>query len=98
MDADYRLVGWSWGLWDWNWFRERRSDELASRLQRQVSAGDIVVMHDGHHVDPAADRRYAVDATRQLVPAIKARGFGFGVLCREVSSGPSLDGGSGVRR
>lgn len=83
IDADYRLVGWTWGLWDWNWFRERDADKLAARLQRKMSPGDIVVMHDGHHVNPAADRRYAVEATRQLVPAIKARGFGFGVLCGE---------------
>lgn len=95
--ADYRLVGWSWGLWDWNWFRARRADELAARLRRRMSPGDIVVMHDGHHINPAADRRYAVEATRQLVPAIKARGFGFGVLCGEVSSSTSAAAGFGVR-
>jgi len=38
-------------------------------------------MHDGHHEDPQADRQYAVEATRQLVPAIRSRGFDFGVLC-----------------
>ncbi len=79
--ADYQLVGWSWGLWDWNWFRARQPDELAARLGRRVSPGAIVVMHDGHHVNPTADRQYAVEATRQLVPAIRARGFGLGVLC-----------------
>lgn len=78
---DHQLVGWSWGLWDWNWYRPREAQGLARRLARRVSAGDIVVMHDGHHEDPAADRRYAVEATRQLVPALKARGFAFGVLC-----------------
>ena len=81
IDAGYQLVGWSWGLWDWNWFRGRQADELAARLGRRVSPGAIVVMHDGHHVNPAADRQYAVDATRQLVPAIRARGFDLGVLC-----------------
>ena len=78
---DYRLVGWSWGLWDWNWYRPRQAESLARRLSRRASHGDIVVMHDGHHVDQVSDRRYAVEATRQLVPALRARGYGFGRLC-----------------
>jgi peptidoglycan/xylan/chitin deacetylase (PgdA/CDA1 family) len=78
---DYRLVGWSWGLWDFNWYRQNDPEQLARRLVRRASPGDIVVMHDGHHVNPAADRRYAVEATRRLVPELEARGYGFGVLC-----------------
>lgn len=78
---DHRLVGWSWGLWDWDWFRPRDAERLARRLAKRASRGDIVVLHDGHHVDPAADRRYAVEATRLLVPELRKRGFGFGRLC-----------------
>ena len=78
---DHKLVGWGWGLWDFNWYRAREAESLARRLARRVSAGDIVVMHDGHHVDPRPDRRYAVEATRLLVPAVKARGLAFGNLC-----------------
>lgn len=78
---DHRLVGWSWGLWDWNWYRPRDAEGLARRLAHRASAGDIIVMHDGHHVDPVPDRRYAVEATRQLVPELKARGYSFGILC-----------------
>ncbi len=48
----------------------------AARVRR-----DIVVMHDGHHVNPGADRRYAVEATRLLVPALRARGYRFDALC-----------------
>jgi peptidoglycan/xylan/chitin deacetylase (PgdA/CDA1 family) len=84
LKIDYRLVGWSWGLWDWNWYRAKEPHGLAERLARRVSSGDIVVMHDGHHVDPAADRQYAIEATGQLVPALRARGFSFGRLCDPV--------------
>jgi len=79
--AGYRLAGWSWGLWDWNWWRPREAAGLASRLARRASAGDIIVLHDGHHEDPRADRRYAIEATGRLVPALRARGFAFGRLC-----------------
>jgi hypothetical protein len=41
----------------------------------------VPVMHDGHHRDPRADRRYAIDATARLIPALRARGLGFGRLC-----------------
>jgi peptidoglycan-N-acetylglucosamine deacetylase len=84
---DHRLVGWSWGLWDWNWYRRPQAESLARRLASKASRGDIVVMHDGHHVDPAADRQYAVEATRQLVPALRQRGYGFGKLCAPSPAG-----------
>jgi hypothetical protein len=79
--AGYRLVGWSWGLWDWNWYRPKDAHRLAAKLARAADPGEIVVMHDGHHVDPRADRRYAVEATALLVPALKKRGFRLGTLC-----------------
>ena len=81
MRIDHRLVGWTWGLWDWNWYRPPEAEGLAQRLIRRVSAGDILVMHDGHHLNPEADRRYAIEATRMLVPALDARGYQFDALC-----------------
>ena len=78
---DHRLVGWSFGLWDFNWYRPPEPAALAARLARRASAGDIIVMHDGHHVDPRPDRRHTVAAVRSLVPALAARGFAFGTLC-----------------
>jgi peptidoglycan/xylan/chitin deacetylase (PgdA/CDA1 family) len=81
---EHRLVGWSWGLWDWNWYRAREADGLARRIARRAADGDIVVMHDGHHIEAAPDRRYAIEATRQLIPALRQRGFEFGTLCTPV--------------
>jgi peptidoglycan-N-acetylglucosamine deacetylase len=78
---DHRLVGWSWGMWDFNWYRGREGRAVAERLARRVSRGDIIVMHDGHHIDPRPDRRYAVEATRLLVAALDAKGWRFGRLC-----------------
>lgn len=77
----YRLAGWTWGMWDFDWGRERRGDRLAARLARKVSDGDIVVIHDGHHIDARADRRHAADTVRILAPQLRARGFVFKGLC-----------------
>ena len=81
--ADHALVGWGWGLWDFNWFRERDPGVLAERLAGRVSDGDIMVLHDGHHQDPRADRRYASDAAALLVPALRDRGFSLGRICHQ---------------
>jgi peptidoglycan/xylan/chitin deacetylase (PgdA/CDA1 family) len=81
--AGYRLAGWSWGMWDWDWWRQPRADRVAARLARKASAGDIIVIHDGHHANPDADRRHAAETVRRLVPLLKSRGFTFGSLCEE---------------
>jgi peptidoglycan-N-acetylglucosamine deacetylase len=80
-EIDYRLVGWGWMLWDWNWFRRRTADAIVARLGARASAGDIVVMHDGDESAPRRDQRQTVDATARLIPDFKARGFRFGRVC-----------------
>jgi peptidoglycan/xylan/chitin deacetylase (PgdA/CDA1 family) len=78
---DYTLVGWGWMLWDWNWFRPRTADSIVTRIGKRVSAGDIVVMHDGDEKAPRKDQRQTVEATARLIPALRARGFSFGTIC-----------------
>jgi peptidoglycan/xylan/chitin deacetylase (PgdA/CDA1 family) len=77
----YQLAGWSWGMWDWDWWRQPRADRVAARLAQKASAGDIIVVHDGHHKNPRADRRHAGETVRQFVPLMKAKGFQFESLC-----------------
>ena len=57
--AGYTVVGWGWMLWDFNWFRARSAESSFRRIAGRVSDGDIIVMHDGHHVNPRADRGWA---------------------------------------
>jgi chitooligosaccharide deacetylase len=79
--AGYRVVGWGWMLWDFNWFRRRNADDLVPRLADKASPGDIVVIHDGHHEDPRADRQYAIETVDRLIPELRTRGFSFGRIC-----------------
>ena len=78
---DHKLIGFGWMLWDWNWFRRRTADSILKRITGRISAGDIVVMHDGDESHPLADQRQTVDATAALIPALRARGFQFGTIC-----------------
>ena len=79
--AGYLVVGWSWMLWDFNWFRERNADDLVPRLADYASPGDIIVIHDGHHKDPTPNRQYAVETIERLIPELRARGLQFGTIC-----------------
>ena len=79
--AGYTVVGWGWMLWDFNGFRARTADAIVPRLVDHASPGDIIVIHDGHHENPRADRRYAVETVDRLIPELRARGFEFGTIC-----------------
>jgi peptidoglycan/xylan/chitin deacetylase (PgdA/CDA1 family) len=81
--AGYTIIGWGWMLWDFNWFRARTADAIVPRLVDRASPGDIIVIHDGHHADPRADRRYAIEIVDRLIPELRRRGFQFGVICPE---------------
>jgi peptidoglycan/xylan/chitin deacetylase (PgdA/CDA1 family) len=82
--ADYRLIGWGWMMWDWNWFRRRTADSVVGRIASRASAGDIVVMHDGDESAPRRDQRHTVEAAGRLIGPLRARGFAFGTVCENV--------------
>ena len=77
---DYRLIGWSWMRWDWNWYRTRTADATVPRVISRIQPGDIVVMHDGNVYNPGEDQRHTVDATARLIPLLRAKGYVFGKL------------------
>jgi peptidoglycan-N-acetylglucosamine deacetylase len=87
---DCQLVGWSWMLWDWNWFRQRTAEAVVVRVLERARAGDIVVMHDGDESAPLADQRHTVDGTACLIPALRAKGFVFGTICDPVAQAKAL--------
>jgi peptidoglycan/xylan/chitin deacetylase (PgdA/CDA1 family) len=76
-----RLVGWGWRLWDFDWYRTPDPHRVAERLADRASNGSIMVLHDGHHENPAADRRHTVQTIALLIPRLRARGFEFGTIC-----------------
>jgi peptidoglycan/xylan/chitin deacetylase (PgdA/CDA1 family) len=86
---DHRMIGWSWMLWDWNWFRARTADSVVNRLRDRVANGDIIVLHDGDESAPLKDQRHTVDATARLIPDLRARGFAFGVVCENTTTAES---------
>ena len=82
----YRLVGWSWLTWDWYWFRRRTGDRVAHQVLAHARPGKIIVIHDGHHRNPRADRQYALEATRRIIDGLRAKSHNFAAFCGSTSS------------
>jgi peptidoglycan-N-acetylglucosamine deacetylase len=80
-EMDYRLVGWGWMLWDFNWMRPRTAGSTFGRIAKRAAAGDIIVMHDGDESAPRRPQPHTVEATARLIPALRARGLSFGTVC-----------------
>jgi chitooligosaccharide deacetylase len=78
---DYRLFGWGWMLWDWNWTRDRTARATFDRISERAGPGDIIVMHDGDESAPDVDQRHTVQATARLIPTLRGRGLEFGTVC-----------------
>ena len=55
--------------------------DIVPRLVDRASPGDIIVIHDGHHVNTRADREYAIETVDRLIPALRDKGYQFGVIC-----------------
>lgn len=84
--AGYRMIGWSWMTWDWYWFRKRSADRVARQVIANAAPGKIIVLHDGHHLDPRADRSYSIEAARRIIDELRARGYEFATLCNPAQS------------
>jgi peptidoglycan/xylan/chitin deacetylase (PgdA/CDA1 family) len=79
--AQYKLAGWSWFTWDWYWFRKRTGARVAAQVLSHAAPGKIIVIHDGHHRNPQADRRYALDAAQRIIDGLRAQGYEFATIC-----------------
>ncbi len=79
-DIDFRLVGWSWMLWDFD-IRGRTADRTVARLAARAEDGDIAVLHDGDESAPRKAQPQTVEAAARLIPEWRARGLRFGVVC-----------------
>jgi peptidoglycan/xylan/chitin deacetylase (PgdA/CDA1 family) len=72
--AGYVPVQWSITGWDW---QERRSAESITGKCLKAREGDVILLHDGVHTEPQADRHKSVIATRAVLEQLGAQGYEF---------------------
>src|SRR5512146_3591639 len=71
---DYIPVMWSVTAYDWRPYPPEKIEQIVTR---QIRGGDVLLMHDGGHRSPDADRSATVAATDRLISRYKAEGYRF---------------------
>jgi peptidoglycan/xylan/chitin deacetylase (PgdA/CDA1 family) len=67
-------VMWSVTAHDWNPVPPEKIEE---KVARQIRGGDVILMHDGGHLSPTADRSATVTATDHIISRYKGEGYRF---------------------
>jgi peptidoglycan/xylan/chitin deacetylase (PgdA/CDA1 family) len=67
-------VMWSVTCYDW---KPTTAERVERQAVRQISGGDIILLHDGGHVALGADRAHTVAATDNLITRYASRGYSF---------------------
>lgn len=79
----YIPVMWSVTAYDWN---PVPPEKIEGNVARQVRGGDVILMHDGGHLSPSADRSATVTATDRLITRYKAEGYRFVTITEMMES------------
>ena len=73
-DQGYVAVQWSITCWDW---RTREDWQDFARRGLKAKGGDVILLHDGIHTEPAGDRSNSVRATQEILERLGAEGYEF---------------------
>jgi peptidoglycan-N-acetylglucosamine deacetylase len=67
-------VMWNVTGYDWN---AKSSESIERKCARQVRGGDVVLLHDGGHLQMGTDRAFTVKATDNIITRYKTQGREF---------------------
>jgi peptidoglycan/xylan/chitin deacetylase (PgdA/CDA1 family) len=73
-ELGFTPVMWSVTCYDW---KPTTAERVERQAVRQISGGDIILLHDGGHVALGADRAHTVAATERVITRYKSEGFSF---------------------
>ena len=73
-EMGYVPVMWSVSSYDWS---ARSSAQIVERVSNDVRGGDVILMHDGGHLQFGTDRSYTIAASDEIIRRYKGEGFQF---------------------
>jgi peptidoglycan/xylan/chitin deacetylase (PgdA/CDA1 family) len=75
-----------WSVTGWDWRRGETADSISSRCEK-ARDGDLILLHDGTHTEPAGDRAASVGAADELLRRYSAEGYSFVTVPELVDQG-----------
>lgn len=81
--AGYEPVLWSATSYDWS---AKSAEQIVNHVTRQVSGGEVVLLHDGDHKRPDGDRSRSVEAADEIVRRYQGEGYEFVTVGEMMSS------------
>jgi peptidoglycan/xylan/chitin deacetylase (PgdA/CDA1 family) len=76
-----------WSITGWDWAKRKTAEDIAGRCLK-AREGDVILLHDGVHTEPQADRSKSVWATRQVLERLGAEGYEFVTIPELVRPAP----------
>lgn len=67
-------VMWSITCYDW---KATSPERIEKHVKRQLRGGDVILLHDGGHVEMGVNRGHTVAATDRLIAKYKSEGYEF---------------------
>jgi peptidoglycan/xylan/chitin deacetylase (PgdA/CDA1 family) len=67
-------IMWSVTCWDWS---APSTEYIVNKAARGIRGGDVVLLHDGGHLEFGADRSRTVAATDEIIRRCKGEGYQF---------------------
>jgi len=84
-ELNYEIFGWTLGVWD---SARPGAEEIRRRVRRGLTAGTIILLHDGDGYDPEGDRSQTAEALDGIIRDARDSGYTFRPL-GELLSGAS---------
>jgi peptidoglycan/xylan/chitin deacetylase (PgdA/CDA1 family) len=87
-------VMWRVTCFDW---AAKSPEQILKHARRQIAGGEIVLLHDGGHLQMGADRSHTVKATDELIREYKDKGFLFTTVTEMMQMRPGVEMPFGAR-
>lgn len=86
-----------WSVTGWDWRKGETAETIAARCSNKAGDGDVILLHDGVHTEPACDRAASVGATEEILERLTAEGYRFVTVPELVAAGAAAGNGAGGR-
>lgn len=80
-------IMWNITGYDWN---APPAEAIEKKVSRRVRGGNVILLHDGGHINMGADRSQTVIATDHLLTRYKAEGYSFASIPEMMAAPPPV--------